>query len=293
MDERDHVFRARLGPLDRCAEGAACGRGNDVLGVHGGLRAEPAADPRADHAQVTRLHPEHARDRAVGRMRCLVRDPARHRARSITGLGEDAVVLHRRTGQPLTDHGHLGDLVGTLEGVDIRTVIGAEADVRPVLGEQDRRIGRQALGGGDDRVEPLVVDDHRVGGVDSRGLRCGDDGDQDVADEPHDVIGKDRAVHRGGHHREPLERRDAEVVAASVVHSLHAGHRLGIGHIDTDYIGVGLVGADERNVERARGRHVIEILPRTRQECGVLQPLNRVSENRSCSCHGEPFDDVR
>ena len=89
----------------------------------------------------------------MSRVRCLVGDPAGERARLVAGLGQDAVALHRGTGQSLADHGDLGDLVGTLERVDVGAVVGAEAHVRSVLGEQDRRVRRETLRRGDDRLQ--------------------------------------------------------------------------------------------------------------------------------------------
>ena len=64
---------------------------------------------------------------------------ARHR--------EDAVGLHRHAGQALAHHRDLGDDVGAVERVGVAFLGegGGEADVRTVLGEQQRRIGRQRV----------------------------------------------------------------------------------------------------------------------------------------------------
>ena len=92
-------------------------------------------------------------------MRRLMRQPDREAPVNVARLGQRAIVLHRRTGQPLADHGDLGDGVGTLERVDVGTVLGPEAHVGSVLGEQDGRIGSEAVGRCHDRLQRRVVDD--------------------------------------------------------------------------------------------------------------------------------------
>ena len=92
--------------------------------------------------------------------------------------------------------------------------VGAEADVRTVLREQQRRVGSERLGGGHDRGQRVVVDDHGLGRVDRLRLRLGDDRGDDVADEAHLVGGEDGRFSVGGIIGKPWRRREPEVVAA-------------------------------------------------------------------------------
>ena len=133
---------------------------------------------------------------ACSGVRRLVRDPAGEAAGGLTGYGDEAVALHRHAGQALADHRDLGDLVGSFEGVDVVADVRGEADVRAVLGEQQRRLRRQRVAQGHDDGQRLVVDDDRLGGVDGLRLRLGHDGGDDVADEAHPLAGEDRAVER-------------------------------------------------------------------------------------------------
>ena len=228
--------------------------------------------------------------RSVG---CLVGDPTRHGPGCVSRPGEDAVVLHRCTGQSLADHGDLGDRIGPLEWVDIGTVVGPEANVRPMLGEQHRCVGCEGLCGGDDRVEPFVVDDDSLGCIHRGGLRRRDNSRDDVANEANHILGENRAVQGRWHHRETLERWHAEIVAAGVVDGRDTGHRLGRGHVDGEHVCVGLAGANERDVQAALRCHVVEVLTSAGQQRGVLQSLNSISQDRSGSGHGEPFDDMK
>ena len=226
----------------------------------------------------------------MSRMGCLVGDPARHRSRCIAGSGEDAVGLHRSPSEALADHRDLGNHVGALERIDIRPVLRAEAHVRPVLGKQDRSIGHQALRRRHDRLHRFVARDNHLGGVGCLALRGRDHGSDDVTNKPDDLVGKDRSVHGLGHHRKPLERPQTQIIAPSMINRLHARHRLRIAHFDTQYFRVRLRRPHERDVQRAVQRQVIHVLAGAREQRRVLQSLNSVSQNRSCSSHGKPFD---
>ena len=146
VDQRHHVLRAALGPLHGLAEGERSLGGDQVLDVAGGLRSEPATHPRADDAQLLGFEAEHRGVRAVDRVRRLVRHP--HREPAVLGNGDDAVVLHRHTGETLADHRDLGDGVGTLARVAaLLAELGGEAHVRAGVGEQQRGVGGEPVGG--------------------------------------------------------------------------------------------------------------------------------------------------
>ena len=116
--------------------------------------------------------------------------------------------------------------------------VGAEADVRTVLGEQQRRVGRQRVERVRDGRQRVVVDDDALGGVDGLRAGLGHDGGDDVADESH-LVGREHGpVQRLGHHRELLQRRETEVVATGVVHGDDARHRRRLADVDRDQVGV-------------------------------------------------------
>ena len=145
---------------------SARARRRPILDVHGGLGAEPAADPRAHHARnSSRAQPRRRGQGIAGRVGRLVGHPEGDAAVRLTRHGEHAVVLHRRTEQPLADHRDLGHDIGPLQRVDVL------ADFVP-----SRRSSRargtgaahraQALGRRHHEREGLALDDHRLGGVD-------------------------------------------------------------------------------------------------------------------------------
>ena len=107
----------------------------------------------------------------------------------------------------------------------------------------------------------------------STGLRAGlgHDGGDDVADEAHLARGEDRPVQRLGHHRELLQRREAEVVAAGVVDGHHARHRRRLADVDGDQVAVGDRRPDERDVQHARLDEVVDVLPLARQAARDLR----------------------
>ena len=175
--------------LTGCAEGATRRGSDEILRIHGALRAEAPTDPRTDHSQVAsvpcraspqlRRAPSAAPDGRSSTSGC----PACPR------LGEDPVVLHRRAGQPLTDHRDLGDR-RRRPRTDRHRRRGRCRSTRSTRAPGNRIgcIGHaRPPGGGDDRIQPLVVDDHGVRCVDGLSLRRRHHGGDDVADEPHDV----------------------------------------------------------------------------------------------------------
>ena len=172
------------------------------------------------------------------------------------GSAKNAVVLHRRAGQTLTDHGDFTDRVGPLEGVDILAVFGAEADVGAVFREEQRRISCESLRRGDYGLERLVIHDDSFGGVGCGRLRGGHDGGDDIAHKADDIFGENRSIECGRHHREALERGQSEIVAG-VIDGLDPGHRLSGRHVDAQDLGVSLRGTDKGDVKGAGRRQVI------------------------------------
>ena len=284
--QRDHVFGAGLGPLHRLAE-LHCDRGDsDVLHIDRGLRAESAAYPRAQHAKVLRLHADRRCNRAVRRVRCLMRQPQLETV--AFRLGKCTVVLHRRAGQALADHGDFGDLVGTFERVHVGAVLGSEAHVRTVLLEQQRRACSKPFVGSVDHFQGCVVDNDGVCGVGRGGLRRCHDGGDDVTDEADLVSCKHRPIQRRRHHRETLEAGQTEIIPAGVVHADDAGHCSRILRVDRHDVGVRVLRAHETHMQQTGGGQVVEVLPAAREEGGVLQPLDAVPQDRTCCCHGVP-----
>ena len=166
-------------------------------------------------------------------------------------------------------------------GVALLREGGGEAHVRAVLGEQQRRVGRQRVERVRDRRQRVVLDDDALDGVD--GLRAGlrDDGRDDVADESHLVGREHRPVQRLGHRRELLQRRETEVVAARVVHGHDTRHRQRLGDVDRDQVGVRDRGPHERHVRHVRLDEVVDVLPRSGQERGIFETTDRIPEDRT------------
>ena len=185
----------------------------------------------------------------------------------------------------MAHHGDFGNLVGTLERVDIGAVLGTETDVGSMLGEQKRRIGGHRRRRRYDRLEGLVFNHDGVDGIDGGALRRRDDRSDDVAHETHSIGGKDRAVQRRRHHGETLKRRQTKVVATVVVHAHHTGHCLGLRHVDTRDLAVRDRRTNERHVQHALWGHVIEVFPATGKQGGVFQTADAISQDRTC-CHG-------
>ena len=227
-------------------------RGDQVLDVAGGLRAEPPPT----HGQTIRscagVEAEHRGIGAMDRVRRLVRHP--HRDPAVLGNGDDAVGLHRHAGQTLTDHRDLGDRVGTLARIAaVLAELGGEADVRAGVGEQQRGVGRQPVGGGEHDRQRLDVGEHLLCGVVGLRLRFGDHGSDHVADEAHPITGEDRPVVVGRQHREALHRRHAEVVAG-VEHGDDTRHRRGAADVDRVDRAVGDLRPNESPRRACRSR---------------------------------------
>ena len=122
----------------------------------------------------------------------------------------------------------------------------------------------------------VVVDDDRLGRVDRGGLGLRDDHRDGVADEVHRAAGergpRARRVQlheRGdGGQREVVGREDGD----------DAGHRQRVGRVDRADGGVGDRRTDERELQRAVDRQVVDVGGAAGQEIGVLDAPDGVSE---------------
>ena len=95
VDHREHVLGAGLVPAHRTTEHQRGLRRDRVLGVGGGLRAEPAADPRGHDPDHVGVEPEVAGDRVAGAVRGLGGEPEGQAALGGAGLDDAGVGLHR------------------------------------------------------------------------------------------------------------------------------------------------------------------------------------------------------
>ena len=198
--------------------------GDEVLDVAGGLRAEAAAHPRADDAQLARL-----RDRASGRtppwIECgawcdthIVSPPSSGTATTpLFSIGTPArrwltIVTSATASAP--SHGSPPSLPNSVAKHTFEPVSGNSS------GASAARPSAAVMTAGSGSMSANTC----LGGVVGLRLRFGDHGGDHVADEPHPVAGEDRPVEVGRQHREALHRRHPEVVAG-VVHGDDARHR--------------------------------------------------------------------
>ena len=208
-----------------------------------------------------------------------MRDPTRQRS-FIAGYRQNPVRLHRHAGEALAHHRHVSDQVSAFERAFVISVARLEADVRPVLGKQERRIRLECLGWGHHHRQRFDVEKDGFGRVHRLSLRLRDDGGADVADEPDPVGAEHRAIERGRHHREHLHRRQPEVVAG-VEDGSNSWHRLGVRHVDPVQHAVGDHRAHECEVQHARLDEVVQVLAGAREERRILQAEHRVAEDRT------------
>ena len=206
-------------------------------------------------------------------MECGAWCETQHVSVAVGRYGQDAVGLHGNAGQALAHHGDLGDRVGAGErvGIALGWEVGAEADVGAMVGEQQRGVGRQCIDRTQHGRQRLVVDHDTLGGVGGLGAGLGHDGGDDVADEAHLARGEDGPVQRLRHHRELLQRREAQVVAAGVVDGHHAGHGRRLADIDGDQVAVG-------DVDRAKA--TCSIPGSTRSSTYLPSPVKSVGSSR-------------
>ena len=123
LHHRQHVFGAVLGPPGRAAQCLGCFADDDVLGVHRGLRAEAAADPRRGHPQLIRFEAERGCERLMLGVGVLHRQVQGHAAVA-TRHGHAPVGLHRSACQALGDDALRHDLISAGEGIHSRPLAG-------------------------------------------------------------------------------------------------------------------------------------------------------------------------
>ena len=145
--------------------------------------------------------------------------------------------------------------VGLVEDRRVVTEVELDREVRPVFGEQQRRVVVERCLGIDHRRQRVVVDDHHLGRVDGLRPRLGDDRRDDVADEADGPDRQRRPRERRREHDEALDGWRLEVAAG--VHADDTRHRLGLARVDRLDPGVSdrRTHEDEvRDAVRRRGR---------------------------------------
>ncbi|CAB4882202.1 unannotated protein [freshwater metagenome] len=282
---RQHVLGAALGPLHRALEQQS-GLGADfVLDVVGGLRAEPATDPRSDNPDLLGIHADSGSQCWLDGMSGLGGDDELQAI--ALGDGDARVGLHRHAGKALAEDAGLGHDIRTLEGVGVRTESGGECDVAAEFLEQQDATGERLLEinhSGHD----VVVHDDLLGGVLTLVQVGGDDRCNNVADEADLAAGERRAhVLRGASKSDVV--RQIEIVGG--VDRQHARHVLGARDVNADDATMSDRRTDEHDVRHVRELHVVGVLVRTPEQAWILLPKDRVAENGAGAglSHGDTF----
>ncbi len=281
--QRHHVFGARLGPFHRALEPTRERGRDDVLAVEVQLGAEPAADRGRDHPHLLGFEAQCPGQRITDAMRGLGRD--RHHECAVgLGLGEHAVGLHGNGCDALVHEAAFDDDVGAVEDRRILAEVELDDEVGAVIGEQQRGVFGECCFGIDHRGERLVVDDHAFSGVDGLGAGLGNDGGDDVADEPHDAASQGRAVECRRQHDEAVHVVEAEGLVGG--HRDHARHLLGVAGVDSHELRVRHRRPHEGDVQCSRRREVVDVLRVTSEESRVLESTDGVPEDGAGSRHG-------
>ncbi|KAG1647495.1 hypothetical protein GQR58_030555 [Nymphon striatum] len=119
MHHGDHVLGTEFRPLARNAELQGGVTSEHVFDVEARLRTEAAANPRGGTADLLLLEAEQCSHWLLQAVRTLVRTPE---GQATFGLVRDcncAVVFHRGTSETLREHLDRGDMIGTLEWIDV------------------------------------------------------------------------------------------------------------------------------------------------------------------------------
>jgi hypothetical protein len=111
-------------------------------------------------------------------------------------LRHDRVGLHGDGRDPLVHEPALDDHVGAGQDVIAPVVLERMGDVRPGLGEQDRRVVLQRRLGTDDDRQRVETHDHRFRGVLRLGEGLGHDHRHGLTDVSDDVVREDRTRKR-------------------------------------------------------------------------------------------------
>ena len=262
VGHRDHVLAAGLRPADRAARPARQPGDEDVL--HGQrLRAEPAADVRADDAYVLRLEAEQARQLVAVLVRRLGREPGGE-APVLSDARERGARLERTGRHALADDASRDHHVAAVEQ-PVDALLFAEADVRLVL--------ERALGV-DEGVQRLVVDEDELGGVGGAGSGLADDDGDDLAHVADDVGGQQRPRPAVVEPR-PAHRRHRADVEIRRREDLRGGR----GGVDPCDARMRERRAHERDVERVLRREVLDVGPLAAQEAGILLAQDALADD--------------
>ena len=195
--------------------------------------------------------------------RVEVRDAAaRLERRRMTALEPDALLdalgarLQRARRPVLVAHFPVEDVV--------RLALAVRAQ-QHLVGLRRERIG-------DDR-QRRVVDLHRLGAVDRRRARLGEHGGDFLILEEHFADREHHLLVEAVEGRQPAEAGGLEVLAGD--HRLDAGHLHRLADVDALDLGVRIRAAHQREVEHARKREVVDVVPLALDEARILLALHR------------------
>jgi len=108
-----------------------------------------------------------------------------------------------------------------------------------------------------------------------------------VADEAHFARREYRAIERGRHHCEALERRQTEIVATAVVHTDDSGHRRRATDVDRYHIAVRDRRTHVAHIQHAGLDDVIDVLALAGEQRRVLEAQNCIAQDRTGNGHIE------
>ncbi len=277
-----HVLASGLGPLHRTAREAR-GVDHEVLLLGGvELGAEPATHERRDDANRGLRHAQVGGELLLHEVRGLGRD-VDHEA-AVLPLGDDGPGLHRGRNDTrmLDDSGETDRSRRRIEGrtVTLGTV------VRHVVGLalMDRR-GGQCLVDVTDRVERVVIDEHRLGRVSRLRRSLGHDRGDRIARHEDDTLSQ-RIPARDVSGRIGSGRHVDTGDVLGSDHGHNPGHLLRSGGVHRTDPGVGERGAHDREVEGAGRQEIVDVGGRTGDECRILPPLYGRADKRRDLCGG-------
>jgi hypothetical protein len=261
-----------------------------VVGADAGLAAEGPADVRRDHPDVVVGQAECVGEQVTRVVRVLGRDPGGDAARPIVVLAridKDGVALDGGDRHALVDHPHAHDVVGPDERVGAVRVVALGRDVRAQTLELERGAwGHRRLDIGH-HGQVVVVDVDQLGRVDGLRARLRDDRSDDVADEADDALRQRRPVEHRRQHDEALHVGELEVLAR--VDGEHTRHRRGLARVDRGDARVGDRAPHEHHVPHAGNRQVVGLAGVALEDARVLEPDDRVAEDRAGGGHGAPW----
>ena len=150
----------------------------------------------------------------------------------------------------------------------VEDVVRLALAVRPqqhLVGLRGERIG--------DDGQRRVVDLHRFGAVDGRRARLGEHGGDFLILEEHLADREHHLLVEPVKGRQPPEPGGLEVLAGD--HGLDAGHLHRLADVDVLDLGVRVGAPHQREVEHARKREVVDVVPFALDEARILLALHR------------------